>query len=34
MLGSRGHGGLPALLGSVSAHCAASSACPTLVVRS
>ena len=34
VLGSRGHGGLPALLGSVSAHCAASSACPTLVVRS
>lgn len=34
VLGSRGHGGLPALLGSVSAHCAAASACPTLVVRS
>jgi nucleotide-binding universal stress UspA family protein len=33
VLGNRGHGGLPPLLGSVSAHCVTTSACPTLVTR-
>jgi nucleotide-binding universal stress UspA family protein len=33
VLGNRGLSGLPAFLGSVSAHCVTTSACPTLVTR-